>query len=67
MSNTYKTEEETYKEWYSDAVKNRGLIDIKFQVGDIKLTSKEEFYREANHFNSQADHAVIKPLYQVAF
>jgi len=60
-------EQEKYTNWFNDAKANKGLIDIKFQTGDIFLASKEEFYREANHFNAQADSGNIKPIYKVVF
>lgn len=64
---SYKTQEEIYIDWFNDAKAHKGLIDIKFQPGDIKLASKEEFYREANHFNDQADSGLIAPLFKVVF
>ncbi|GEM_PF-4649429 len=64
---SYKTQEEIYIDWFNNARDKQGLIDVKFQTGDIKLTSKEEFYREANHFNDQADSGLITPLFKVVF
>ncbi|MFY9141488.1 hypothetical protein [Sulfuricurvum sp.] len=64
---SYKTQEEIYTQWFNEAKAQKGLIDVKFQPGDIKLTSKEEFYREANHFNDQADSGLITPLFKVVF
>lgn len=61
------THKEKYLEWYENAKKNEDLIDVKFQTGDIKLSSQEEFYREANHFNEQLDNEDIEPLYYVTF
>lgn len=60
-----KTQKEKYIEWYEDAKKNKDLIDVKIYAGDIKLSSEEEFYREANHFNEQLDREDIAPLYEV--
>jgi hypothetical protein len=63
----HKTHEEIYIDWFNEARATKGLIDIKFQPGDIKISSKEEFYREANHFNDQADSGLITPLFKVVF
>jgi hypothetical protein len=61
------TQQERYITWFENAKKNEDLIDVKFQTGDIKLSSQEEFYREANHFNEQLDRKDIEPLYEVTF
>ena len=57
------TQKEKYLQWFKEAKETKGLIDVKFYAGDIKLSSQEEYYREANHFNEQLDRADIKPLY----
>jgi len=61
------TQQERYIAWFENAKRTENLIDVKFQTGDIKLSSQEEFYREANHFNEQLDREDIEPLYEVTF
>ena len=61
------TQKEKYIQWFQEAKKDKNLIDVKFYAGDIKLSSQEEYYREANHFNEQLDRLDIKPLYEVKF
>ena len=61
------TQKEKYLEWFERAKAEEGLIDVKFQTGDIKLSSQEEYYREANHFNEQLDREDIESLYSVTF
>jgi len=61
------TQKERYIQWFNEAKESKDLIDVKFQTGDIKLSSQEEFYREANHFNEQLDREDIESLYEVKF
>ncbi len=66
-STKYQTEEDKYLQWYDNAKKNEGLIDVKFHIGEIIETDTEQFYREANHFNRQLDRADITPRIEVKF
>ena len=61
------TQKEKYILWFNEAKEKKGLIDVKFYAGEIKLSTQEEYYREANHFNEQLDNSSIKPLFQVNF
>ena len=67
MSDFYKSEEEKYIAWYKEAKEKDGLIDVKFYAGEIHGTDTEQFYREANYFNSQLDDESITPRIEVSF
>ena len=46
-------EQEKFLKWHAEE-KGRGLVDIKFFVGDgsvAKNATSEEFFREANYVN----------------
>ncbi len=46
-------EQENFLKWHAEE-KSRGLVDIKFFVGDgsvAKNATSEEFFREANYVN----------------
>lgn len=63
-----QTEKEKYKAWLKEGYENKGLINHHITVGaSTTNVSEEEFYRELNHWNEQADDVENKARIEIRF